>query len=116
MKKLMATTLLAFVSLPVFAVDSWRFSTTESGETIYKSGFEQFLLVGKKGLGFTSIAGIVDSYGDSVILKIDDYPPEKISIRKLGNNTFLISNDEATIHKVANAKRIDLKYRITAVR
>lgn len=112
MKKLFFAATLCFATNFAFALDEWRYSSFGEEEIVYKSGFEQFLLVGKKGFGFSSVHSIVDSFGDEVTLKIDNGVPEKFKVTKLSNSTFLITNNPDIVQRVAEAKKIELDYRM----
>lgn len=110
MKRTFSAIALCLMSSFALAADDWRYSSFDGGEIVYKSGFEQFLLVGQKGFGFSSVHSIVDSFGDGVTVRIDNGPPEKFKITKLSNSTFLISNNDDLLQRVANAKKIELDY------
>ena len=113
MKKIVLFLSLLVIATFAHAEDSWDERVYDSGERIYKSGFEQYLIVGKKGFGFSyAITGAADNFGDVVTLKIDKGQPEQIKVSKVGTNTFLISSNPAFIARIANAKRIELDYRM----
>lgn len=113
MKKLIFGFLLAVTSLSASAFDSWTDKVYPSGEVLYKSGFEQYLLIGKKGLGFSyAIIGAADNFGDEIRIKFDAEESKKIKVKKIGTNTFLISDAAGLIKKAAQAKRVEIDYRI----
>lgn len=113
MKTLLFALCLSVMSSFALAEDSWDEKVYESGELIYKSGFEQYLIVGKRGFGFSyAITGAADNFGDEVTIRIDKGQSEKIRVSKVGTNTFLISSNPVFIARIAKAKRIELDYRM----
>lgn len=113
MKKLFCLLCLTIIAAFSHAEDSWDEKVYDSGERIFKSGFEQYLIVGRKGFGFSyAVTGAADNFGDVVTLRIDKDQPEQIKVSRVGTNTFLISSNPVFIARIANANRIELDYRM----
>ena len=114
MKRALAGLALLLCVTAANAFDSWTEETFnyETGETVFKSGFENLLLIGPKGVAYSrAVALPVDSFGNDVKIKIDDAAVVQLPITQIGANTVLISNSKEFISKVANAKRVEISLR-----
>jgi hypothetical protein len=113
MKSLILIAITLFFPTYAIAGDDWSERNNKAGETIYKSGYEQVLLVGARGVGFMySLPSAVDLMGEEVVLRIDDGSQEKFKTVKIVANTILISPSPEVVKRIANAKRVELSYRM----
>ena len=113
MRHFFLTACIFLTSLSAIAGDDWSERNVSSSETIYKSGYEQVLLIGNRGFGFMySLPTAVDLMGDEVTLTIDGGASEVFKSSKIVANTILISPSQEVAKRVANAKKIELTYRM----
>ena len=114
MKNIFLLAFLSLLSTVANAFDSWTEDTFnyETKETVYKSGYENWLMIGPKGMAYsTALVMPVESFGVDVKIKIDGAEPIQLPISQIGVNTILISNSIEMISKVANAKRVEINLR-----
>lgn len=98
-------------SLSAHAFDSWK-DKEFSGETVYYSGVDYELLLGKRGVGLGYPSPYANTlFEEPVTLKIDGNPPKQFQVKQLAATTLLIIGDDALRLQIANAKRVEATFK-----
>lgn len=106
-KSLIAVVLL--INSRIVLADFWG-SSIESGETIYITGHYDKLIVGQRGVGFSTTLTLHDK--KSVTLKIDNgnsIPIDTELLYSLGN-AHLFKNSKEILPLILKAKRVELSF------
>lgn len=111
MKKLFAALLVSLLPSYVYSYDRWDENTYNDGEVVFDSGLKHRLLVGKRGVGlYQQPYGEGFIIGEYFTLKINDEPEQKFRINLLARDTYLLSDSEMMVEKIALAKKVSLTY------
>lgn len=101
---------LASIASAAAIADDWSFRKFESGETIYKSGHYDMLIVGGRGVGFKTTQAMHDS---AVAISIDGGKPIASQVDNVTEQlhyALIFKNSKELLPMVAKAKTIEISF------